>query len=131
MNRSLDTLAPTDEHFIEYVSDAPDMKCTFSCNIRHIGVVKTPAGKGRTALIDAIYLALNGRRHAHYSNRILLVISDGGDNNSVYKTRELDRAMDELPVPVFLILPMTTPPRFGHGGAASRRSRGRQLCRRS
>ena len=38
--------------------------------------------RGSTALIDAIYLALNQMKKSHKSRKALIVISDGGENNS-------------------------------------------------
>jgi Ca-activated chloride channel homolog len=41
--------------------------------------------KGRTALLDAIYLGLSEMRTAQNAKRALLIISDGGDNHSRYR----------------------------------------------
>ena len=41
--------------------------------------------KGRTALLDAIYLAMHQMKSARYRKRALVVISDGGDNHSRYR----------------------------------------------
>ena len=40
--------------------------------------------KGRTALLDAIYLALHEMKKAKNPRKALLLISDGGDNSSRY-----------------------------------------------
>jgi Ca-activated chloride channel family protein len=36
--------------------------------------------KGRTALLDAIYLGISKMRQAKHAKKALLIISDGGDN---------------------------------------------------
>ena len=40
--------------------------------------------KGRTALLDAVYMALHEMKKAKNPRKALLVISDGGDNSSRY-----------------------------------------------
>jgi len=40
--------------------------------------------KGRTALLDAVYLGISKMRQAKFQKRALLIISDGGDNHSRY-----------------------------------------------
>lgn len=58
---------------------------------------------GRTALIDAVYMATTYiQRHARYDRRALLLISDGGDNYSRYTDGELINFLKEADVPVFV-----------------------------
>lgn len=45
--------------------------------------------KGKTALLDAVCLAMETLKHARYSRRALLILSDGGDNNSRYTEAEM------------------------------------------
>jgi Ca-activated chloride channel family protein len=47
------------------------------------------APRGRTALLDAIYLGLSEMRGARNSKRALLIISDGGDNHSRYTESDI------------------------------------------
>jgi len=47
--------------------------------------------EGRTALLDAVYLALVKMRNAPAGRKALLVISDGGDNHSRYTESDLRR----------------------------------------
>jgi len=56
---------------------------------------------GRTALLDSVYLGLEEMKHAHYQRRALLVISDGGDNNSRFTFRELRNAVREADVQIY------------------------------
>ncbi len=41
---------------------------------------------------------------AHYVNRALFVVSDGGENHSVHDSQELSRAFADSPVPIFLLM---------------------------
>jgi len=51
--------------------------------------------KGRTAMLDAIYLGLNKMRQARYGRKALLIISDGGDNHSRYTESEIKNLAKE------------------------------------
>jgi Ca-activated chloride channel homolog len=59
--------------------------------------------KGRTALLDAIYLALHKMKSAHQSRKALLVISDGGDNSSRYTERDIKNLVREADAQVYAI----------------------------
>ncbi len=59
--------------------------------------------KGRTALLDAIYLGLHEMKKAHNPRKALLVISDGGDNNSRYTEREIKNLVKEADVQIYAI----------------------------
>jgi len=59
--------------------------------------------KGRTALLDAIYLSLHEMRHARYARKAILIISDGGDNCSRYSYREVKEYVREADVQIYSI----------------------------
>lgn len=107
VSRMLDISRDDDEYFLEYVNDVAHMQCLFSCDRQRIrnGLKVNP--KGKTALIDGLYLALHGMSKAHRANRALVLISDCGDNNSLYNLGELQKALAEGPVPIFLMAPST------------------------
>jgi Ca-activated chloride channel family protein len=58
---------------------------------------------GNTALLDAVYLGVAQMRTARYKRHALLMISDGGDNNSRYKLREIKSIVQESDVAVYAI----------------------------
>src|SRR5260370_26590471 len=58
---------------------------------------------GRTALRDAIYLAMDQMKHAKHSRKALLIISDGGDNCSRYSMREVKNRIKEGDAQVYSI----------------------------
>ena len=45
--------------------------------------------QGQTALLDAIYLGMHEMKKAKNPRKALLIISDGGDNNSRYTESEI------------------------------------------
>ncbi len=59
--------------------------------------------KGATALIDAIVLGLNEIKKSKLSRKALLVISDGGNNDSRYSDAELRNMMRETDALVYAI----------------------------
>jgi Ca-activated chloride channel family protein len=58
---------------------------------------------GSTALLDAIYLGVAKLRNAQYSRRALVIISDGGDNSSRYKLKEIKNLVAESDVMVYAL----------------------------
>jgi VWFA-related protein len=59
---------------------------------------------GRTALLDAICLALDElKTKARHQRKAILIISDGGDNSSRYSAREVKRRVREADVQVYSI----------------------------
>jgi Ca-activated chloride channel homolog len=63
---------------------------------------------GSTALIDAIYIALNEIRKSKKPKKALVIISDGGDNHSRYTPAELKRFLSETDVLIYSILAFGT-----------------------
>ena len=107
VNQLLATSGPEDEFFLEYVKENPEMQCAFTRDLGQIRSALNTHAKGQTALIDAVYMALDAMRKARFSNRALVVISDADDTASIYELRDLSSAYSELPAPVFLLIPRT------------------------
>jgi Ca-activated chloride channel family protein len=93
-----------DEFFMITFSDEPHMASDFTNAAQDIEkelLYINP--KGRTALLDAIYMGVEKMRQARYSKKALLVISDGGDNHSRYGEREVKSAVKESDVMIYAI----------------------------
>jgi hypothetical protein len=105
VGKLLDTSQPDDEYFLEYVKDVATMQCGFGCDLQQIRDNLQIHRKGKTALIDGLLMALREMSKAHHANRVLLLVSDGLENRSVHKFKELERASADLPVPLFLLVP--------------------------
>jgi Mg-chelatase subunit ChlD len=58
--------------------------------------------KGRSAVLDGIYLGLQVSKAGRNVRKILLVISDGGENSSRYTETEIKNAIAETGVRVFV-----------------------------
>jgi Ca-activated chloride channel homolog len=86
VNRS----GPGDEAFLMTFSDAPELHMGFTHQVEAVLDPLLFAGaKGATALIDAVYAGLQQMKRAKNPRRVLVVVSDGGDNNSRYSESEL------------------------------------------
>lgn len=98
------TANPQDEFFMIDFADEPHLLADFTTNVDQLenGVAFVPA-RGRTALLDAIYLGLDKMRNAHNSRKALLIISDGGDNHSRYTEAEIRNVVRESDVQIFSI----------------------------
>jgi Ca-activated chloride channel family protein len=98
------TANPQDEFFMITFADKPEQIADFTQNVEDIQaklVYSVP--KGRTALLDAIYLGVNKMRQAKYPKRALLIISDGGDNHSRYTEGETKSVVKEADVLIYAI----------------------------
>lgn len=98
------TANPQDEFFMITFSDKPEQLSDFTQSVEDIqGKLVYTIPKGRTALLDAIYLGVNKMRQAKYQKRALLIISDGGDNHSRYTESEIKAVVKEADVLVYAI----------------------------
>ncbi len=96
------TANPQDEFFLITFSEKPEVLVDFTSSVEDIQnklVYAIP--KGRTALLDAIYLGMNRMQKAHYERKALLIISDGGDNHSRYTEGEIKSMVREADVQIY------------------------------
>jgi len=54
-------------------------------------------------MLDAVYLAVSKLRTARYERKAILIVSDGGDNASRYKLREIRSVAQESDVQIYAI----------------------------
>lgn len=96
------TANPQDEFFVVTFADKPEETSDFTTSIEEIeGKLVFTMPKGRTALLDAIYMGVSKMRQAQYAKKALLIISDGGDNHSKYTERELRGLVKESDVMIY------------------------------
>ena len=98
------TANPEDEFFLITFSEKPEVLADFTTSVEDIQdklVYAVP--KGRTALLDAIYLGMNRMRKAKHQKKALLIISDGGDNHSRYTEGEIKSMVKEADVQIYAI----------------------------
>ena len=98
------TANPEDEFFLVEFNDRPEVVVDFTTNLEDIQNRLTfTQSKGRTALLDAVYLALHKMKKAHNTRKALLIISDGGDNSSRYTESEIKNLVREADVQIYAI----------------------------
>jgi len=79
------TANPEDEFFLVSFNERAELTSSFTNSVEDLqSRLMLTSSKGRTALLDAIYLGLSQMRGAHNGKRALLILSDGGDNHSRY-----------------------------------------------
>jgi len=99
-----DAANPQDEFFMITFSDDPRLASDFTQRPEEIqNALLNTYPKGRTSLLDAIYMAIHKMKDARYSRRALLIISDGGDNHSRYGERDVKNAVKEADVLVYAV----------------------------
>ena len=100
----LKTANPRDEFFLVTFNDRAALVNPFTLDLEELQKsVMTGEPKGRTALLDAIYLGMSQMRAARYNKRALLVISDGGDNHSRYRKAQVRNALKEADCALYSI----------------------------
>jgi Ca-activated chloride channel family protein len=98
------TANPQDEFFLITFADRPEEISDFTQSIDDLqGKLVFTIPKGRTALLDAIYLGVSKMREAKYPKKSLLIISDGGDNHSRYTEGEIKSLVKEADVMIYSI----------------------------
>jgi len=98
------TANPQDEFFVITFSDKPTLLTDFTSSVEELQTKLTyVVPRGRTALLDAVYLGINKMRQASHSKKALLIISDGGDNHSRYTDGEIRNIVREADVQIYAI----------------------------
>jgi Ca-activated chloride channel family protein len=98
------TSNPEDEFFLVEFSDMPKLLVPLTLDPEEIQNQLTFAqSRGRTALLDAIVLAMHEMRRSKLPRKALLIISDGGDNSSRYSASEVRSMVRESDVLVYAI----------------------------
>jgi len=98
------TANPQDEFFMIAFSERPSVLSDFTRSVEDIqGQLIYTLPKGRTALLDAIYLGVSKMRDAQHNKKALLIISDGGDNHSRYTDGEIKSLVKESDVQLYAI----------------------------
>jgi Ca-activated chloride channel family protein len=98
------TANPQDEFFLVTFNERAELTSTFTNSVEDLqSRMMINAPKGRTALLDAIYLGLSQMRGAHNAKRALLILSDGGDNHSRYNENDIKRLVKEADTQLYAI----------------------------
>ena len=96
---------PEDEFFLVEFNSAPNLLIPLTSDTGDIRaeILLSKSG-GSTALVDALYMAMNEIKKSSKSKKALVVVSDGGENNSRYTSREMKTLVRESDVLVYSVL---------------------------
>jgi Ca-activated chloride channel family protein len=95
---------PEDEFFLVEFNDQPKLLVPLTRNTQEIQNQLTfSQSKGRTALLDAIFMAMHEMKRSTMKRKALLIISDGGDNSSRYTETEVRNLVRESDVLIYAI----------------------------
>jgi Ca-activated chloride channel family protein len=98
----LKTLNATDEAFLVEFSDRAQLSVPFTHDTKTIEKeIGDARSGGLTALLDAVHIGLQEMKNAHNPRKALLIISDGGDNNSRYNSTQIKDLVREADVQIF------------------------------
>jgi Ca-activated chloride channel family protein len=98
------TANPQDEFFVIGFNDRPELIEDFTSSVENIEARLAMVQAGHsTALLDAIYYGVVKMRDARHERKVLLVVSDGGDNRSRYTEGEVRAQVREADVGIYSI----------------------------
>jgi Ca-activated chloride channel homolog len=96
------TANPEDEFFLIEFNDRPELVVPFTADTEEIQTrLEFAQSKGKTALLDGVYMAMNQMKKARNPRKAILIISDGGDNNSRYTESEIKNTVREADVQIY------------------------------
>lgn len=98
----LKTMNAPDEAFLVEFNDRAEVTLGFTDNTDEIEKKLTAVQSGgKTALFDAVQVALREMKRARNPRKAILIISDGGDNNSVYTSKQIEELVREADVQIY------------------------------
>jgi len=96
------TANPEDEFFLVQVGDRARLAIPFPGETDDIlGRIGRTKPYGRTALLDGVQMAMAQMKKARNSRKALVILSDGGDNQSRHNLRQIREGLRESDVQVY------------------------------
>lgn len=104
VSRFLKTANPDDEFFLLQFNDRVERLQELTRDTEQVqSRLMWIRPNGQTALLDAIYVAIQEIKQAHNTRKALVIISDGGDNRSLHSMGEIKNAVREADVQIYAI----------------------------
>jgi Ca-activated chloride channel family protein len=98
----LNTMNGQDESFLVEFNDSAQLAVPFTGRKAEIeDKLAAAQSAGLTALLDAVELGLQEMKHARNARKALVLISDGGDNNSRYTSEQIQNLVRQADVQVY------------------------------
>jgi Ca-activated chloride channel family protein len=100
--RLLETLNPEDEAFLVEFGDKAELASSFTSKVEEIESKLTDVRPGGlTAMLDAAEISLHEMKKAKNPRKAIVIISDGGDNNSRYSAKQIQSLVREADVQIY------------------------------
>jgi len=98
----LKTMNPQDEAFLVQFSDKAELAAGFTNQMPDIEkkLMEVKPG-GLTAMLDAAEMALQEMKKAKNPRKAIVIVSDGGDNNSKYSATQIQSLVREADVQIY------------------------------
>src|ERR1700722_475844 len=110
----LKTMNADDEAFLVEFSDSARVSVGFTSHTEDIqNALKKSQPGGLTAMLDGINMALGEMKKAKNSRKAIVIVSDGGDNNSKYTTAQIESLVREADVQIYAMGVFETSLSFG------------------
>jgi len=101
-NRFLTTMNAQDEIFLVEFSDRAELASGFTSQTDDIeNKLEQAQPGGLTAMLDAAQMALDEMKKARNPRKAIVIISDGGDNNSRYTGRQIEALVRQADVQIY------------------------------
>jgi VWFA-related protein len=98
------TMNAQDEAFLLEFNESAAVTQPFTSDMEEIrGKLNVLESKGLTALLDALHMALAEMKKARNPRKAILVVSDGGENNSKLKLEDVTSVVREADVQIYCI----------------------------
>ena len=98
----LKTMNRQDEAFLIEFSDKAELELGFTRDANAIvDKMKSAQSAGLTALLDAVHIGFAEMKKAKNTRKALLILSDGGDNNSKYSAQEIKEVVRQADVQIY------------------------------
>lgn len=96
------TMNKDDEALLVVFSDGAKVAVGFTSKAEEIeNALKTAQTGGLTAMLDAVNLTLSEMKKAKNSRKAIVIISDGGDNHSQYRSPQIEALVREADVQIY------------------------------
>lgn len=98
----LKTMNAEDEAFLVEFNDQAELTQAFTHDPGEIiKSLRLATSRGLTALLDAVHMALQEMQKAKNPRKAIVIISDGGDNNSRYTAKDIEDLVREADVQIY------------------------------
>lgn len=95
---------PADDYYVVAVSTHPKAIAQGTQSLEEIeAAISHEQPNGWTSLLDAVHLTVKMMENSRYSRRVILIVSDGGDNDSRFSSGRIVKEIEEANADVYAV----------------------------